>query len=270
MKHDHPTPRVTVEDLLHLKRAERPDAEFWHEFEREMRVKQLAAIVEPRPWWAPFIRIGSRLARYQLPVGATAILALTFLTVREYRLPEATDTQFISENVVAATAPTVATLDEAPISTASVVSEAPTENLVVESERMIASAEPISESVPSVVESQPESVYSPAAEAIAANLAAVEARTPELARLIARVSGVDEIINPRAPREVVDPLARVKAPSSSNRTSRLLASALPANYSNGMNTRGSVSRVERGLTKDRVYDTISRIGVKADRLAISF
>ena len=50
-------------------------------------VKQLAAIVEPRPWWAPFIRISTRLARYQLPVGATAILALTFITVREYRLP---------------------------------------------------------------------------------------------------------------------------------------------------------------------------------------
>src|ERR1019366_2351548 len=75
---------VTLEDLLRLKRAERPAPEFWVEFEQGLRAKQLAAIVEPRPWWAPFIRVGARLSRYQLPVGATAILAVTLLTIREY------------------------------------------------------------------------------------------------------------------------------------------------------------------------------------------
>ena len=81
------TPRkttVTLEDLLRVKRAEQPPAEFWAEFERGLRTKQLAAIVEPRPWWAPLIRISSRVSRYQLPVGVTAILAITLLTVREY------------------------------------------------------------------------------------------------------------------------------------------------------------------------------------------
>ena len=75
---------VTLEELLRLKRAEQPPAEFWTQFEHGLRAKQLAAIVEPRPWWAPFIRIGARISRYQLPVGATAILAITFLTVWEY------------------------------------------------------------------------------------------------------------------------------------------------------------------------------------------
>ena len=85
------TPRktnVSLEDLLRLKRAERPPAEFWNQFEREMRAKELAAIVEPRPWWAPLIRIGSRVSRHQLPIGAAAILALSFVTVREYRTTE--------------------------------------------------------------------------------------------------------------------------------------------------------------------------------------
>ena len=82
------SPQVSLEQLLRLKRAERPAPEFWHQFERELRVKQLAAIVEPRPWWAPFIRISTKVARYQLPVGATAILALTFLTVQEYQQPQ--------------------------------------------------------------------------------------------------------------------------------------------------------------------------------------
>ena len=36
--------QVTIEDLLRLKRAERPPASFWSDFDREMRAKQLAAI----------------------------------------------------------------------------------------------------------------------------------------------------------------------------------------------------------------------------------
>lgn len=84
---------VTLEDLLRVKRAEQPPAEFWAEFEQGLRAKQLAAIVEPRPWWAPFIRIGARVSRYQLPVGATAILAITLFTIREYQ-PIAASTHF--------------------------------------------------------------------------------------------------------------------------------------------------------------------------------
>jgi len=266
MRNDRTKPQVILEDLLRLKRSERPDTEFWHQFEREMRVKQLAAIVEPRPWWAPFIRMGSRMARYQLPVGATAILALTFITVREYRLPEAAGTQFISESVVAS-APVSSSRVDSVIIAETPVPEVIIENFYAKADVVVASVEV--EVAPAVVEAQPESVYSPADEAIAANLAAVRAKTPELARLIARVSGVDEIINPRTRSEVVDPLARVKGPSTS-RTSRLLASALPATYSEDRETRGSVLRVERGLTEERVYDSISRFGVKADRLAISF
>jgi len=44
----NPPSRVTLEDLLCLKRAERPPPEFWSEFERELRQKQLAALVERR------------------------------------------------------------------------------------------------------------------------------------------------------------------------------------------------------------------------------
>ena len=44
MKSDHQKP-VSLEDLLRLKRAERPAPEFWVQFERELRAKQLAALV---------------------------------------------------------------------------------------------------------------------------------------------------------------------------------------------------------------------------------
>ena len=42
---------VSVEDLLRLKRAERPPDSFWADFDRQLRAKQLAALVEKRPWW---------------------------------------------------------------------------------------------------------------------------------------------------------------------------------------------------------------------------
>ena len=85
MKSDHQKP-VTLEDLLRLKRAERPSPEFWSQFERELRAKQLAALVVRRPWWQTLPgRAFAGLSRYHLPLGATAVLALTFFSVREYQ-----------------------------------------------------------------------------------------------------------------------------------------------------------------------------------------
>ena len=85
MKSDRPK-SVTLEDLLRLKRAERPPAEFWNQFERELRAKQLAALVVKRPWWRTLpARAFAGFSRYHLPLGATAVLAITFLSVREYQ-----------------------------------------------------------------------------------------------------------------------------------------------------------------------------------------
>jgi len=74
--------KVTVEDLLHLKRAERPAPEFWGNFERELRQKQLTALLEKRPWWQEIPQFLAR--RAYLPVGATAILAFTLVSVKYY------------------------------------------------------------------------------------------------------------------------------------------------------------------------------------------
>src|SRR3954465_9223242 len=75
-------PNVTVEDLLRLKRAERPDVEFWTKFERELRQKQLTALMEKRPWWQELPQFLAR--RAYLPVGATAVLAFTLVSVKYY------------------------------------------------------------------------------------------------------------------------------------------------------------------------------------------
>jgi len=76
---------VTLEDLLRLKRAERPPAEFWNEFDRELRTKQLAALLAKRPWWQtlPITGLFARLGHHRIPLGAAAVVAITFLTIRD-------------------------------------------------------------------------------------------------------------------------------------------------------------------------------------------
>lgn len=82
---------VSLEDLLRLKRCERPDPAFWADFDRQLRAKQLAALVERRPWWQEWslARVFAGVKRYHLPLGAAAVVAVTFVSVRVGR-PTAT------------------------------------------------------------------------------------------------------------------------------------------------------------------------------------
>jgi hypothetical protein len=96
--------KVTLEDLLRLKRAERPPAEFWAEFDRTLHAKQLAAIVEKRPWWR---RQHSWLSgsRWSLPLGAAAALAVTFATVGHPIFSKAKSPRATSPRLAEAAAP---------------------------------------------------------------------------------------------------------------------------------------------------------------------
>ncbi len=75
---------ITVEDLLRLKRVERPAEDFWQQFDRELRAKQLSALVAKRPWWQRLPQFPARLALYRFPLGAAAAVAVTFVSVRNY------------------------------------------------------------------------------------------------------------------------------------------------------------------------------------------
>lgn len=76
---------IEIDDLLRLKRAERPPAEFWSEFDRQLRAKQLAAIMAKRPWWDRLPSLFKGFTRYHVPLGAAAVLAVTFIALREPR-----------------------------------------------------------------------------------------------------------------------------------------------------------------------------------------
>ncbi len=287
MNPDRRTPaNVTLDDLLRIKRAERPPAEFWQQFDRDLRVKQLAAIVEPRPWWAPLIRVGTRISRYQLPVGATAILALSLVTVNEYRQPGVEGVvPAVAENSLSAL-PGPAVTESLPADMASVskrndlsmgVALAPVsgpEAVAAAPRQLDALPGPISEMVPmlggrSLAASANDS--SPSARSIAANLAAVKASEPELAKFIDRVPGLEAqtVAATRAP--AIDPLAQMQSPGDVRR-SRILSGALPAaSYANAeTGDRRSTTRVDRDLTNERLYERIGRFDMAGERLAINF
>jgi hypothetical protein len=80
-----PPDKVTLEDLLRLKRAERPPAEFWAQFDRELQAKQLAALVGKKRWWHPAARTFTRFS--YLPLGATVALAFAAMVAHQYLSP---------------------------------------------------------------------------------------------------------------------------------------------------------------------------------------
>lgn len=96
--------KVSLEEVLRLKRLERPEPQFWDRFDKELREKQLTAIMAKRPWWQmDFGRIMTGLARARVPVGAAAVLTLTFLVVRENRRPDEIDQGAATSKEVLAT-----------------------------------------------------------------------------------------------------------------------------------------------------------------------
>jgi len=283
---NHESPRrspVTLEQLLRLKRAERPPAAFWSEFDQAMRAKQLAAIVEPRPWWAPFIKVGSRVARYQLPVGATAVLALSVLTVSQYRPPVSESVYVpsvahaVQQNVEAVAAQMTAQPAEqrvAAVENDAVLRDTPA---LAAAETVARVNEPLSGQISQLVSMvsgsrsavMANSELSPSARSIAANLAAIKASEPELARWIDRAPGFETqtLAVQSAP---VEPLTQVSTSGDSTRVRRLLASSLPASLpASDAASQRNVGRVGRSLSDERLYDRVSRFDVEGERLAIN-
>jgi hypothetical protein len=265
---------VTLEDLLRLKRAEQPPAEFWDQFERGLRSKQLAAIVEPRPWWAPFIRVGTRLSRYQLPVGATAILAITFLTVREYRTAdvvqvyepagiEATN-NIVAPPTVEVTKAAITDSIRAPmVASVPVVADAPARSAMAEGQRD--QAVPTKTTVGSSSHVAPVSSELGLASIIAENLATALAAHPE--------QGLDQMLG-RSIRSMEthtvreEPLAQVSVSGDSRHTR--MGTPLPASYS--YSALQTSEQTTRHLTENRLVesDVVSRLDVGGDHLGVKF
>ena len=47
---------INLEDLLRLKRSERPSDQFWNEFDRELHQRMLQTLVKKDPWYLQVVR----------------------------------------------------------------------------------------------------------------------------------------------------------------------------------------------------------------------
>lgn len=300
--------KVSLEDLLRLKRSERPAPEFWSRFEEELRVKQLAAIVEKRPWWVT-LRLPQAarvLARFQLPVGAAAILALGFVVVREYGPAGGGASETASPVLVAnAAGDSVVRAASVPKVESVVVSVLPSavpvpDNVSTGLVAVARASDPIVSEVPSGEVAAPEIAQSgqgvltamiPWAVSHAPSGHAESARTAELGELpqvhfAANMNpGRDHSFDSGASLETVAlssgmvaeavtvPVQAAPVSPREIRRNRILTDLVIADNNSDVE-RSRMAQVREVLTssldEDRLYDTVRRVGMGGDRLTLKF
>ena len=264
---------VEIEDLLRLKRAERPPAEFWNEFERALRAKQLAALVGRRPWWQTLPRVLVSWRRAGIPIGATAVAAITFYSLNHHR----------------AGAPTLASpvnadggvIAHAPVSTAR------TESASVLAGNDVATKREVSVASPNVTTDVTAKVAaaSRAVAPISGQLAAFEAtgdgigfsNDPQLSSTLAIVAApvvraplpipqsfeVTRVVAKGGP---IEPLQQMAPPGERARSSKLTAAVMAA-YAGAIPAR-SLERTANRLSEEQLYDQVHRFGAYGDNRGI--
>lgn len=265
------TPKITVEDLLRLKRAERPDPEFWSKFEVELRQKQLAALVQSRRWWERLPLLVGR--RAYLPLGATAAIAFTLVAVR-FHSPSPVAT--LEQPARAAVAVSPAVSEPRHDIVASVQRNEPALATVAAVEQPAEAAPtPLSEKMPAQADtlnpwSAQQASDSPSARSMAANLAQLEQTNPGLTHALltgSRSGGSDTAFEEPAARTVE--FATVTALSS--RRNRLLASMSDRQFVQDPTAPEVVrERLARRLGDTELAGGWTRVGLKADRVSLKF
>jgi len=76
---EQPKSEVTLEQLLRLKRAEKPSEEFWQRFEQDFQRRRLQALLHRESWWHRLLGSMARFSYAAVPVGVTAVLAIGFM-----------------------------------------------------------------------------------------------------------------------------------------------------------------------------------------------
>jgi hypothetical protein len=268
----------TIEELLRLKRLERPPETFWPQFEQDLRAKQLAAIVVRRPWWASCTRLLSSISRHQLPIAAAFFFGASAFVFHQYHdaFGVKAHAAISVPDGASVAAPSMTVAEETPATPAvrSVPSEGTlTRSLATGSETATAIAVDAAGPSPSagrfLALGSTARTDTPSARSIAANLAAAQAEEPEIMRNLLGFSGVvDERLVPEQ-ATVTEPLARMASPSDVRR-SRLLAGVFPvATYARGDSAPPSADRLVRKLDDDRLYDSVSRYDLGGRQFAVS-
>lgn len=253
--------KPTLETLLRLKRAERPTPEFWANFEKELRQKQLTALVEKRRWWHGWPVLLSR--RVCLPAGAAAAAAFALVAMR-HQVPGHVAHPENSAPRIAAADPAVEVLPVTEVASTGSVYEEPAGAAREAGKPVTVSAGDDPAVAPLMVATHEE--ISPSARSIAANLARLEQAEPELLNAFMgnRLS---------SPARVVPASARIAPePASGDSVPRY---RLIARYADRALSPEPAApelvrqRLARRLSDD-LYDDVSRIGVGGDRVSLKF
>jgi hypothetical protein len=263
---------VSVEDLLRLKTAERPDAEFWSHFERELRQKQLTALVRKRRWWHDLPVLLSR--RMYMPAGAAAIVAFTLVTVRYSNTGAFVQVENTAPKIMAAD-PAVESLPVTEVSMTGRSHErseilADTAHVVRHDQApavMSASGEDLSlvAGLLPVQVGAGKSVETPSARSIAANLARLEQAEPDLVNAV-----MGSRLSPARVMAASADLGSDDAMDSSAQRYRLIARYADHSLSPEPAAPALLrERIARRLGDD-INDRISRIGVEGSRVSLKF
>ncbi|MDD2764542.1 MAG: hypothetical protein PHE83_11265 [Opitutaceae bacterium] len=281
--------RVTLEDLLRLKRAERPPVEFWVEFERDLQQKQLAALVEKKTWWHELAACYSRYGRVRVPLGATAIMALTLVSIRYYSHSGQDPRLLIGTEPVNQPAARVAVqphdqarpvVAAAPVGERASVEQAPASKGENATPRTAAIFQALAGEVPGFIPWVDDvmrnragaSELSPSARSIAVNLVTASVVEPDLVETLARPHGFEERAVPSVrPQHTAEVLPTATA-AAEPRRARLLAAlgsagAYAPEPAAPEHARRSVSRY---LAQDGWDRSMSRLEAEGDRLSIKF
>jgi hypothetical protein len=285
MKHEKRP--VTLEDLLRVKRAERPPAEFWTEFDRQLRTKQLSALVERRPWWHGLSEAFASLRRYPLPIGAAAALAITFITLRQENAapqlelrPEipAVAVARSAETSVPVTRAILAESQPAGSEAQTLVATATTAEPAVKD--AAAAAVELMPAAPAAAIAQNESprmlsllvgaeeaeTASPSARHIAANFAVATASEPIGTMLLGKAR---EFGSHRSEVRVaaIDPLQQMAAPAEMRRARYLTAMVSTTAVESSARTS---ERMANRISAEELYDQVERFGTRRGGFNVKF
>jgi hypothetical protein len=270
MPHSDPRSPVTLEQLIQLKRAERPDADFWARFDAELRQKQLAALVQRRAWWQELPQLLAR--RAYLPIGAAAVLTFTLVSVRNYT-PEPLNSYESDWRAATRTAAPATLHTEYPAAMATSSEADFAERAMIDDRTAIAAVQLSEQLPPQAGDLVPWSARSaeetPSARSIAANLARLEETDPELARSLwaARLHDPGFSLQEAAVHAVQ--VAAVGGVAS--RRNRLMAQLSDRQFTPDPEAPEVLrERMSRRLGDTELAGGWNRVGVKADRVSLKF
>jgi len=269
---------VTIDDLLKLKRAEAPPQEFWAQFERDLREKQLAAIVEKRPWWCAIPALYVFVVRRRLPLAAGASALMIGLVGFNVYYGSRASEEYSSPDLQLASASSSAA--EQPAASASAAAFSPARAVLAVAAPAASNARPATarmtvasgETVPVIplLDDMPPSGaterYAALSRSMSGGLATSNVSAPAGARSLlvgTRDFGARLIPSRTA---VAEPLAEMQAPAEHR--SRLLAEAYPTMASAGELVAPPSERVLSSLSDDRLYSGQDRLDLATERDAI--